>query len=240
MRAEPPWEHVPTHSDPPEPAVVPEPDDPGALFRTAPMRTFAFVAGVVVLSSSILATGLVTSAPGADLPGGPELSPIALAGPLVMRPDVLTAYLARPEAAPLPLAEPTDSGDVDEPLSGRVPPGEQQVVVGAPPMAETDRELVEQFFSLLDDDPNAAASLLVPELRGGGRDGFAEAWDDVRGVEVVTIDEGQAGTVVATVAIDEAHGGRLYLTQRLVVGETPRRITGVTLLDAQQNETHQS
>ncbi|APU17558.1 MULTISPECIES: hypothetical protein [Actinoalloteichus] len=241
LRIESPWEHAPAHSDPPE-AVASDQEEPGALFRTTPLRTLAFVAGLLVLSSSILATGMITNAPRVDLPGGADLSPITLAGPLVMRPDVLTAYLARPEISPQPLAvieDSDDAADATQPLGDRVPPGQQRVVAGGPATVYTDRELVEQFFTLLDDNPTAAASLLAPELRGGDRSDFIEAWDDVHGVEVVTIDERQAGSVVATVAIDGANGGRLYLTHQLVVGDTPKRITEARLLGAQQSETHQ-
>ncbi|MBB5906196.1 hypothetical protein [Actinoalloteichus hymeniacidonis] len=238
-RAGAPWESAPSTAELPDGSTPDSIEDDTVLFRSVGTRAFALGGGLLVLTMSILATGIITSAPGVSDPDdAPQAA--ALVGPMAMRPDILTEYLAEPQVTPR-LDEAAEVGPsglravAEE--SDRVPPAEQQVISEPLLPVDTDRELVEQFYNVLAEDPQRASRLLGDELRSNGDAGFISAWENVRSFEVVTIREPQAGTVEATVAIDEAHGGRLYLTQQLVVGETPKRITEVKVLTVQQSAT---
>jgi hypothetical protein len=138
---------------------------------------------------------------------------------------------ARPREAPRPApAAPASPERAEEPTPSPGPSSPE-----TRPMAPmSDVALVERYYHLLPKDPGAAFDLISPHLLSTSLGEFLDSWSNVRGIDIVDIDE-QADGVHAIVRMALAGGGHIRVEQLLTVADSPRRIVGVQLLSAQRN-----
>ncbi|MBP2476250.1 hypothetical protein JOF53_005122 [Crossiella equi] len=221
-------------------------------------RLIGLLVGAVVLTGSVAAASAITS--NTWTAGQPDPAPVAksaeITGPMVLRPDLLTAELssartaprdaAAPPVAPPQAALPSARPGADTPLAVRpqkpgavnttaaVPPA-QRAATTQPPVKGMDDPagLVREFYSRLDTKPEAAAELLTPNLIGD-LVAFVRSWTDLRQVRVADISVRPDGAVLAVVDLQQPGGGWMHTEQLLrLTKAVPLRITGAELLSAQ-------
>ncbi|SDP90927.1 hypothetical protein SAMN05192558_12252 [Actinokineospora alba] len=99
----------------------------------------------------------------------------------------------------------------------------------------TNRELVIEYYRLIESDPSRAYALLSSDVFTTTLGQFLGSWSRVSKVEVLEVVE-QADGVVAVVRMHLIGGSQLRIKQLLTVGDTvPQRIIGAELLSAQLN-----
>lgn len=95
------------------------------------------------------------------------------------------------------------------------------------------RELVLEYYRLIESDPSHAYELLAGFETTLGQ--FLGSWSSVRKVDVLTVEE-RADGVVAVVRMHLVGGAQLRIKQLLTVADSvPQRIVGAVLLSAQIN-----
>lgn len=220
-------------------------------------RLLGLLAGAVVLVGAVTAASAITSnnwtAPQAEQT--PEAGANAMVGPVVLRPDLVTAALissrtspraatAPPLASSAPQARAGLGGEAPQTMGGRggravqtTAPGGQRTAVTQPPAQgeNTPVGTVKRFYQRLSEkQPAQAAELLTPNLLGD-LTAFTRSWTGLRGLELLTTKDQPDGSVLAVVRLQQADGSWLTLEQVLrVASGAPLRITGAELRSAQR------
>lgn len=101
---------------------------------------------------------------------------------------------------------------------------------------EQPAEVVRAFYQRLRDKSGDAQSLLSPGLLGSDLPGFLLSWRSVRAVEPIAITTQPDGSVLGTVAVQQANGSWLRLQQHFSLSAAhPPVIDRVELISAQQS-----
>lgn len=205
--------------------------------------------GVLALCGAFGAASVITTHHQRDLTaaGSPVLLPIS--GMQALRPDVLAAQLTSGNAKAHRVADgrgtttPSKSAqDQSEPqvavpddqLPGSdqpsVPTGGQQ----AGKATKSPTEVVRQFFSMVRQQPHAAAQLLDPQLLGSQLTEFVTAWSSTAALEVEQVTQTKSGPVEAVVRLLQPNGTWLRVDELLTVTSDRVPLIGhVQLLSAQ-------
>lgn len=201
-------------------------------------KTIMVATAVILLCGAVTVFSVLTTARSPRLgPSTPAVGPAKIAGPVVVRPNLLNRQLA----AGLPTTPRTDGfaatvGDLisgDDVRAERLSePAPASGTGTANPRAEEIRKVIRDFY---DAAPEAyserqgrAFELLGPEMRGDGLAGFKQSWDtrdpDEKAkllVQVPRLEVGHGGVAYATVLIAWPDATVLRTEQLLVVSEGP-------------------
>lgn len=210
--------------------------------------------GSLMLCGSVYAASTLTHhrsrVAAADLTAGPVVS--VLTGVGALRPDTLAAQLSPTPSPPVPTSSsPTPTPAL--PGLGSIASGRATgTVVGhatdAPAPTDTRHDgadgytgpvsaagVVRSFYQLVAIDPDLATRLVSPSLLGTGRGlGFDNAWQSVTVVDVESVDQTSAHSVLAVVRLLGKDGTWLRVVELLhLTGGAHPLINGAELLSAQ-------
>lgn len=106
-----------------------------------------------------------------------------------------------------------------------------------PVLAESpiNAELVRRYYDLLANHPNQALGLLDDALLGSDMSRFVSSWSQVRGIQVLDVQQRPDGLLAIVEAV-LPDGGTARVQQLLKVTSTsPQRITGAEIISAQRS-----
>jgi hypothetical protein len=226
-------------------------------------KLVGLAAGALVLCGSVAAAAVFTShRPLGQLARPPATPPLEITGAGALRPDMLGAQLAgagnappapamsvadsAPTIAVPPDLDPTGAVPATTPTSGEVvaPRTSASPIPGGPvplpgggaasPRPGSPVGVVQEFYRLVGQQPDAASALLAPELRGADPTGFAQSWASVLALRVERVEQQADHSVLAVVVLRERDGSwlRVQLVLRLSTTRPPE-IVGAEVLAAQ-------
>jgi len=230
------------------PAVIGPVDaavEPRTSHRLA--RTIMFATATMLLCGVVAALSTL-GGEGSDrlVPSTPTVGPGRIAGPPVVRPDLLDRQLAGGLLDPARVRSQPSSAQPVSPggSAGSLQPQDEVRAAllvdvgpevdsgGSAPEAAEVRDFVRLFFESLEAHPDLAFDLLGPEMRGDSRELFIRSWDEVI-VEVPQLEGGDGGVVRAVVVIAWPDATLLRTEQLLVVSNGPSpKIVRAELLSA--------
>jgi hypothetical protein len=115
----------------------------------------------------------------------------------------------------------------------KVTAGQQHPVPAEDPI---NAELVRRYYDLLANRPSLALGLLDNVLRTSDLSHFVNSWSQVRGIQVVDVQQRADGALLAVVEMVLPDGGTARVQQLLRVTESmPQRITGAEIISAQRS-----
>ncbi|WP_137812451.1 hypothetical protein [Gandjariella thermophila] len=168
--------------------------------------------------------------------GGPPPAAVQPAGPL---PGLAVAPDADPAGGPAATTAPASSAVVAPRTSVAAAPGAPAPLAagsGGPAGQRpgTPVGVVQEFYRLLGQQPDAASALLAPELRDADPTGFAQSWASVLALRLERAEQRDDQSVLAIVAIQRRDGSWLRVEQVLRLSATrPPQIIGAEILAAQ-------
>lgn len=201
-------------------------------------RTIMVATAVILLCGAVTVFSVLTTARSPRLsPSTPTIGPAKIAGPVVVRPDLLNRQLA----AGLPTTIRSDglappAGDLisdDDVRAERLsePARASGSGITKARAAEIRRVILDFYAAASETDSekqDSAFEMLGPEMRGDGLAGFKQSWDAhdpdkkvTLGVQVPRLEVGPGGVACATVQILWLDGTVLRTEQLLVVSEGP-------------------
>jgi hypothetical protein len=226
-----------------------DPDDElefaaGRASKAGKVARFAGIAtGVAVLGASVVAATVFAGTRPTRHQDAPLTPPLQITGVSALRPDVLDAQLGPDQpaaAAPLTsavgptgsLAPAPDAGPGNAPDSPPAAASSVRLPAGGPDAVRA----VRQFYDLVLSQPGAALQLVDPALLGGDPRGLAQAWREVRGIQVDSVVQRPDRSVLATVVFRQVDGHAVRVEQLfwLTEGAAPR-ITNSEILSAQRS-----
>ncbi len=193
-------------------------EPPAAVRQTRTYPVAAAAVGLVLMCGVVVASTAALSGPRIDRTA-PDIVAQPIAGPDVVRPDVIAAALR--SVAP-PARRATARGE-------RVPaPMPEQDPIRDPVLST-----VTTFYQTASTAPADAFALLGGGMQGPGYESFEASWAGVGDVRVDAITQAGPRAVLVRVTMAQSDGGVLRAVARVVVGPAPdRRIEDATLLSA--------
>ena len=221
-------------------------DEPPGASRLA--KTIVVVIAVMLIGGAATAFSVLSNQHVQRVsPSMPSVGPSTIAGPTVMRPDLLNTQL---EAGLLTTGRTgTDGGQPaavlgssravgslhpeDEERAARLlDPALAAVRAGgsAGEQAAEARKVVRDFYELLEASPAQAYLMLGPDMQGDGPASFVRSWEPLI-VELPQLEGGDGGVVRAVVAVAWQDATVLRTEQLLVVsgGKQPKIIRAALL-----------
>jgi hypothetical protein len=196
-------------------------------------RTIMVATAAILLCGAVTVLSVLTTAQSPRLsPSTPAVGPAKIAGPVVVRPDLLNRQLA----AGLPTTIRSDgiaaiAGDLisnDDVRADRLSRPVRTSGTGtANPRAEEIEKVVRDFYEYAADPKqrDRAFELLGPEMRGDGEAGFKRSWQTAKDtkllVQVPQLVIGDGDVAHTTVLIAWPDATVLRTEQLLVVSEGP-------------------
>jgi hypothetical protein len=141
-------------------------------------------------------------------PSTPVLRPAVMAGPVVMRPDLLDEQLTS-----------GTGGQTDASVQDAVVRPDQ------PALAERQRaeRVVIAFYHALPLRPDRAFEMLGPSMQGEGKRAFESAWENAKDVEPTILGTGPGGEVLVSVSISRWDTSALLtVVQSISVSDGPQ------------------
>jgi hypothetical protein len=160
-----------------------------------------------------------------------------LTGVGALRPDTVAAALSGPRIAPpTPAARPTPPTVAQGRATGTIIGSAPAVPAPAQPATGSSAaDVVRSFFKLVGSNPSSALTLLDPSLLATDTTGFAQAWNGMSRIDIESVKQTSAGTVLAVVRMRQPDGTWFRVVEQLHVtdGDNPV-IDGAELLSAQR------
>jgi hypothetical protein len=219
----------------------------------SPLARRAKLAGLVVAAALLIAS-IVAAATLTDeqdeasgtAPEKPEITGIAALGGFVIPPGTSSAERPATEPATGPVAANTTVTTTPEPFTttGTSTGSGSTSRVGQPTTTTSTTRVtttttdnvgrVEEFYRLVDNNPEDAAALLAPSGFGSRTDDLVRAWKAMRSVQLESVQEEADGSIRAVVVMVQPDGKELRVTHLLTMSQdAATRIAQAELVSAE-------
>jgi hypothetical protein len=173
------------------------------------VKTIAVMVAAMVACGVVAAVGALSSArPQRLSPSTPVLRPAVMAGPMVVRPDLLDEQLTSGTGAQVQAAFQ---------LEPKAP--------NPTPLAERQRaeRTIIAFYHALPLRPDRAFEMLAPSMHGEGKHAFVSAWENAKDVEPRILGTRPRGEVLVAVTISRWNTSALLtVEQAIAVSDGPQ------------------